>query len=277
MTSLEFTDDYYNHHWSKIEPLSPQEEDRIRKTISLIPEDCHSILDIGCGDGRITNRLVSGYSRVVGLDQSKEALRHVKSQKMLGSIESLPFPDRSFDLVLSSEVLEHLPFKVYPKALSEIERVAAKYIIVTVPNNEDIKRSLVTCPHCSCAFHPWMHLRSFNIKRMQELFSQFSLETFKLCQPLAKEYPGFLIKIAKLLRLIPSNFSPTALCPQCGYTPLSSHETGSSLSSDVRNSFLVQLIRPLARWLIPTRKTGGWLMVLYQKGQEELYGGHKNE
>jgi len=254
---------YYNHHWRLVESPSPQEEERIRQTISLIPNDVHSILDVGCGDGRITNRLVSGYSRVVGLERSQEALRHVKAEKILGTIESLPYPDRSFDLVLCCEVLEHLPFKVYPKALQEMERVAAKYLIVTVPNNEDIRRALVICPWCGCVFHPWRHLRSFNLKRIKGLFSGFSIQNFKFCRPMAKEYPGVLIKMAKLLRIIPGNFPHNALCPQCGYTPLSAHETGSSLSS--RNSLLVQLLRSLARRLIPTSKARGWLIALYRR------------
>ncbi|MCL0058162.1 class I SAM-dependent methyltransferase [Dehalococcoidia bacterium] len=142
-----FINEYYIHARSLIEKekLSPQEEERINETISLIPEDCCSILDAGCGDGRITNPLTSGYGRVVGLERSQEALRHVKAEKILGSIESLPFPDKEFDLVLCCEVLEHLPFKVYPRVLTELERVARKYIIVTVPNNEDVRRALITC------------------------------------------------------------------------------------------------------------------------------------
>ena len=269
MTANGFADDYYEQAWSQIaSSVSPEEEERINKTISLIPEDSSSILDAGCGDGRITNRLVSGYSRVIGLEQSKEALRHVKAEKMLGSIESLPFPDRSFDLVLCCEVLEHLPFEVYPRALKEIERVAAKYIIVTVPNNEDLKRSSVTCPHCGCVFNISRHVRSFNQETLKGLFSQFSLQLLQFCLPV-KVYPGFLVRGARFIRLIPDNpFPPTALCPQCGYTPL--YKISRSLSSDVRNSFLVQLLRTWARRLIPTRKAGGWLMVLYQRGQEKL-------
>ena len=264
-----FINEYANHSWSLVEKekLSLQEEERINETISLIPKDCSSILDAGCGDGRIINRLISEYGRVVGLDQSQEALRHVKAEKILGSIESLSFPDKSFDLVLCCEVLEHLPFEIYPRVLTELERVARKYIIVTVPNNEDIRRALIVCPHCGCAFHSSRHLRSFNRQNMKGIFSNLSLKTLKSCG-LTKEYPGFFIKIAKFLRIIRSNFPLTGLCPQCGYTPLSASETSPDLSSDSRNSHLSQRLRRWARWLLPTKKTGGWLMALYQREQK---------
>lgn len=187
-----FADEYYERAWSQItSSISSQEEERIRQTISLIPEGVSSILDVGCGDGRITNQLICRYGKVVGLESSREALRYVKAEKVLGNIDYLPLPDRSFDLVLCCEVLEHLPFKVYPKAVEEIERVAAKYIIVTVPSNQDIKASLVTCPYCGCKFNANRHLRSFDSKKLKGLFNQFRLQSSQSCM---KAYPNILNK-----------------------------------------------------------------------------------
>lgn len=259
-----FTDEYYERAWSRIAlSISPQEEQRIRETLSLIPEDVSSILDVGCGDGRITNHLIPQYSKVVGLESSREALRNVRAERVLGSIDSLPFPDKTFDLVLCCEVLEHLPFKVYPRAIQEIERVAAKYIIITVPNAQDLKSSLVTCPHCGCKFSPNRHLRSFTSKALEGLFSQFSLQAVQVCL-LSGVYPAFLLKGARFLKLVPeAAFSPTALCPQCGYCRLLSEEASSPADIDT-DSLRLRFLRPLAKRLIPARKQGGWLMALYQ-------------
>lgn len=264
---FEYANEYCDHHWSLVENLSTREENRINETISLIPEDCDSILDVGCGDGRIINCLISKYDLIVGLERSQEALRNIKTQKVNGSIDSIPFPDKSFDLVICCEVLEHLPLKVYSKAIKEIERVAIKYIIITVPNNENIKRDFITCPYCSCAFSPWRHFQSFDRKRMRGLFNSFNLKTLKSCG-LSKEFPGFLIKIAKLFGVIHNNFLPNSLCPQCGYTPGPACEINLNLNSEIKKSYLIQFIRPLAKWLIPTSNTGGWLMSLYQKEQK---------
>jgi len=62
------------------------------------------------------------------LDISHNALEHVKTEKVQGIIENLPFEDNSFDLVLCCEVLEHLPDDIYQYALKEIQRVSNEYI-----------------------------------------------------------------------------------------------------------------------------------------------------
>ncbi len=266
MGSLGFTDEYYDQHWNSIEKLSLKEEERIKLTISLIPNDVFSILDVGCGDGRITNRLIPQYGRVIGLDSSQEALRHVKAEKIFGSIDLLPFSDRSFDLILCCEALEHLPFSIYPRAIRELERVATKYILISVPNAEDRKQQFVTCPHCGCTFHPWRHVRSFNSTSLTELFKQFYLQTLQVCPQLTRIYPALLVKGAKLLKLIPEHSFPTsALCPQCGYSSLSEEVASTETNAISKGNPSVRLLSLAARVLIPTRKRGGWLIALYQR------------
>lgn len=72
------------------------------------------ILDAGCGAGPIT-RIVAGAERVVAMDFSVEALIRFntsgyRSLDLLnGDVSRLPFRNGSFDLVMSSQVLEHLP------------------------------------------------------------------------------------------------------------------------------------------------------------------------
>jgi ubiquinone/menaquinone biosynthesis C-methylase UbiE len=47
---------------------------------------------VGCGDGRILNRLDGKYE-CIGLDISNEALKYVKTKKIHDSLENLPFAD----------------------------------------------------------------------------------------------------------------------------------------------------------------------------------------
>jgi len=260
-----FTDEYYERAWAQIvHSISPQEEERIKQTLSLIPEDCSSVLDVGCGDGRITNRLISCCSKVVGLEQSREALSHVRVERVLGTMDSLPFIDSSFDLVLCCEVLEHLPFKIYPGALEEIQRVTAKYILVTVPNKEHLAKSLVICPRCGCRFSPWRHLRSFNPETLVKLFTGFRLHILRSCQSI-KVYPRLLIDGARFVGLLPKkSFPATALCPQCGYHQ-AGIQTSLVINAGQKSSLLVRLVRPVAKRVVPRRKQATWLMALYQR------------
>jgi SAM-dependent methyltransferase len=67
-----------------------------------------SILDLGCGDGQLTQRLVVTGAGVVGVDASPEMVAFARSRGIEaheGSAESLPFADRSFDAVFSNAAL----------------------------------------------------------------------------------------------------------------------------------------------------------------------------
>jgi hypothetical protein len=52
---------------------------------------------------------------------------------LVGSVTKLPIKDKSFDIVLCSQVLEHLPFSRLDDALSEIERVARIGAVISLP------------------------------------------------------------------------------------------------------------------------------------------------
>ncbi|GAA4533979.1 class I SAM-dependent methyltransferase [Amycolatopsis samaneae] len=59
-----------------------------------------SVLELGCGAGRVTHALLSAGHRVVGVDQSAEMLRHVRGARtVLGTIEELRLGER-FEVVL---------------------------------------------------------------------------------------------------------------------------------------------------------------------------------
>lgn len=98
-----------------------------------------SILDAGCGEGFTLDRLRKECvgRRVIGIDSSKLALRlgkklHPKLDLKKGDINKLPYKRNTFDLVICSEVLEHL--KKPQNALSEAARVSKRHLIITVPN-----------------------------------------------------------------------------------------------------------------------------------------------
>lgn len=90
-----------------------------------------SILDIGCAKGFMLHdfrELLGGKCRVAGVDVSAyaldNALESVKPFLSLASGEKLPYPDKSFDLVISINSIHNLSLERLKNALREITRVS---------------------------------------------------------------------------------------------------------------------------------------------------------
>lgn len=98
-----------------------------------------TILDAGCGEGFSLNQLMKNKigEKVEGVEQSKDAIDlgkklFPKAKIKQGSIYDLPYKSNSFDLVLCTEVLEHVDNP--QRAMGEIMRVSKKYLALSVPN-----------------------------------------------------------------------------------------------------------------------------------------------
>lgn len=102
------------------------------------------VLDAGCGEGFYVMLLDQLYGcQVVGLDNDPEILERAKKwvgekgnvQFIVGDVTNLPFESESFDKIILSEVLEHVPDD--RQALSEMYRVLKPNGIlgITVPNH----------------------------------------------------------------------------------------------------------------------------------------------
>lgn len=85
-----------------------------------------SLLDVGCYEAPLRD-LVQGV-RYVGVDM----VGRPDIQLNLETIDRLPFEDRSFDCVMSIEVLEHL--ENLHAMVPEIFRVAGEYVVLSLPN-----------------------------------------------------------------------------------------------------------------------------------------------
>lgn len=99
-----------------------------------------SILDAGCGEGFTMNKLEENGigKKIEGIEYEKDAINFGKKlfPNLIikqGSIYKLPYRNRSFDVVICTEVLEHL--KEPAKAITEMLRVSKKYLILSVPND----------------------------------------------------------------------------------------------------------------------------------------------
>jgi ubiquinone/menaquinone biosynthesis C-methylase UbiE len=94
-----------------------------------------AVLDVGCGTGTLAMevaRRVGRAGRVAGVDPGTEqiararaiaARRNVPIEFQIGVIEQLAFPDQTFDVVLSTLMMHHLPGDLKRQGLAEIARV----------------------------------------------------------------------------------------------------------------------------------------------------------
>ncbi len=100
------------------------------------------ILDIGCGSGRITEKLCRAGYQAIGIDFSEEAIRKAiargLSAKQANLDEGIPEPDSSFDVVWAGDVVEHVFDPI--GLLKESNRVLKKngIILITIPSDVGI-------------------------------------------------------------------------------------------------------------------------------------------
>jgi glycosyltransferase involved in cell wall biosynthesis/ubiquinone/menaquinone biosynthesis C-methylase UbiE len=182
--------------------------------ISMIPDNIHSILDVGCGNGTVINRLNKKWD-TFGCDISEVALRHVNAIKTVADISNLPYPDNAFDLVISSDVIEHIADDVYEQALFELSRVAKRYVLIAVPYEELLEAAEVVCPKCTFSYHAHLHQRSYSIEQMTQLFNKdFGVKQIKLSGERWLYYDENLVKNRRNLTEIDYPFE-SALCPKC--------------------------------------------------------------
>ena len=120
-----------------------------------------SILDVGCGKAFLLyelSQVVPG-AKIAGIDISTYAVEHAKEEVrpflQVGTAASLPYPDKSFDLVISPNALHNLHNYDLWSALQEIERVGrgGKYVVVETYRNEREKANLLYWQLTCRAFH----------------------------------------------------------------------------------------------------------------------------
>lgn len=123
--------------------------DAMARHYGLKPGD--RILDIGCGKGFLLYEFTQAVPgiEVVGLDISAYAIENAKEEVRpflsTGNAISLPFPEKSFDLIVSITTLHNLYCYDLDRALREIERVgrAGKFVCVESYRNEEEKVNLL--------------------------------------------------------------------------------------------------------------------------------------
>jgi 2-polyprenyl-3-methyl-5-hydroxy-6-metoxy-1,4-benzoquinol methylase len=139
-----------------------------------------TIVDFSSGNGALIQYCVEHLKEgqvISGFDPSEKSIMAANKREINGKIfkgcfqlTSLPssLADNSVDLVILTEVIEHLTDNELTDILSEIHRILTPEgnFFITTPNEERLETSNTLCPECGCTFHYWQHLRSWNKKTL---------------------------------------------------------------------------------------------------------------
>jgi len=245
---------FYDLRWNTEGLVTDRERNRVCVTADAIPDDCQSVLDVGAGNGMLSLAVAQKGKSVTAVDFSEVALAKAPVPTLCRSADNLAgVEDRSYDLVLSTEMLEHLDEATYQGALREFNRVARRAILITVPNRELFREHLGVCGECGAQFHIWGHQRRFTPTDLQSLFPDFapvSIVTFGDTLP---KYNRLLlwVRTGVAKAWFVDDRSP---CPKChSFRPAPPRYPRLAKVCDLVNSNL------------PKMRYEPWLMALYRR------------
>ena len=163
-----------------------------------------SVLEIGVGDRVVGNILNDHSIAYTSADIAEDLLPDV-----VADVTALPFADASFDVVCAFEVLEHLPFEQFERALAELARVSRRAVLLSLPHfgpSVRLEFKIPCVPRIRFAFkiplpmkhtfngqHYWeIGKRGFPISRIRDILSkQFRIE--REFVPFENQYHHFFV------------------------------------------------------------------------------------
>ena len=131
------------------------------------------VVDLGCNNGWGTRIIAREAASAVGVDVSEGALAEARRPPIPKNVEfykvegdHLPFRDGAFDMVVSCQVIEHVP--TYATYLGEVRRVLNEdgVAVFTTPN---------ACIRLDPGMKPWFpfHVREFSASELSTLLEEW--------------------------------------------------------------------------------------------------------
>lgn len=156
-----------------------------------------TVLDIGCGNGIISKRLMDDFSiKLLGCDVRNYLILDIPFKKIKG--KRLPFENNEFDVALLNDVLHHIPFKNQEELISEAIRVAKKVLIFEAkPTIKGKIADIVLNKYHYQDLNVPLSFRSIN--EWKKLFKKMMLkyEITILISPFWYPFSNFVIKLQK--------------------------------------------------------------------------------
>lgn len=151
MTPEEFSDFYRRISGSEVHGATDLNEACANAILETVRG--RRVLEVGCGRGWLAERMARVASEVTASDiVLSDAVRALPGIEVrTAPAEALPWPDDSFDVVVSTHTLEHV--QDLPAALAELRRVAKEQLVVVVPKERPYRYSFN--PHLHFFPYPW--------------------------------------------------------------------------------------------------------------------------
>lgn len=111
------TKDRWNNYWYQIDAV------RTFKGVD-------SVLEVGPG-----GKMVADFLAKLGFSVKTLDVNESVDPDYVASVDNMPLENKSFDVVLAAEILEHLPFDKFDKALAEMKRVARMGVVISLPHS----------------------------------------------------------------------------------------------------------------------------------------------
>ncbi len=106
----------FNSYWTQVKEVTQRNP--------------RNILEVGIGNAFVSSYLRRWGYNLITLDVCREL-----QPDFAASVTNLPFKNKEFDVIICCEVLEHLPYSEFGKALQELNRVSSAYVVLSLPDS----------------------------------------------------------------------------------------------------------------------------------------------
>jgi len=172
-------------------------------------DEINKVIEIGIG-----NKTLSNYLKQNGIEVTTCDYNYKLKPDLISDVRYLSVNDEFFDASLAFEILEHIPFSDFPKALLELSRVSRKYVIISIPissiylecrikfkfpwGNSKSKYWKVQSPNFLSnkigKLHKWeLNTKGYSKKRIRTIIQKCNLEIIEEFEPYFNKYHHFFI------------------------------------------------------------------------------------
>ncbi|MBI2031372.1 MAG: class I SAM-dependent methyltransferase [Candidatus Levybacteria bacterium] len=175
--------DYYQKGVKKNILQRTWHKGKLKTILSFIEDYPQSILDVGCASGWFLNEVSRKFPKAecTGIDPYEDAIKYGKKKYeklnlIVADGHDIPLPSSTFDLVICSEVLEHVANP--EKVVGEIKRVMAPNGIALIEmdsGNILFRMIWYWWTHMRKGVWQHAHLHSFNAKKLEKIIKKGGL------------------------------------------------------------------------------------------------------